>query len=565
MDHYAQAKIWHEEGHLDAAKQAYLSHLKAYPYDEKAHHAIGLLFVQENNLNAAAYHLELAIKTGHVDISLYNHLANVYKKQNKIDAAIHYFQQALALDDTFAKTWNNFANLYYQMNDLSTAKAYYQKAIQYDKNYIDPYVNLALCALQEGEPALAKRYLDEAYAFNHAHPEVCLLLGNLALADKDYETAKNLYEQPLSSGFFKEALINNLSLCYLALKDTLQARMLLEKMLEKFPDHGLMRNNLANLLFDEKLYDEAIQHYYPLLKDAHFKRNAHFNLGIIFMRKRQWENALGHFQLLTAENPEDLEAYINLGTVFLKLGDEVNAIAAYQQALHIEPSNDIAYYRLSTLLPQTLPVKAPTEYVKQLFNDYAERFDIDLMEKLNYRLPQCLYDALELYLPQEPLWVMIDLGCGTGLSGRLLSKHMKHMIGIDLSENMLSLADQKGYYDSLICDDIVAGLKQQHLIADLIIAADVFVYLGALSDIFKAVFDQLSEGGLFAFTVERGTVADYTLAKTGRYQHSKAYIHSLAKEHHFMLIDDQLISLRKQQDYEVIGYLFILKKVSCIL
>ena len=47
----------------------------------------------------------------------------------------------------------------------------------------------------------------------------------------------------------------------------------------------------------------------------------------------------------------------------------------------------------------------------------------------------------------------MDLGCGTGLLAQILKDKygFEHMVGLDLSEEMLAKAREKGVYKRLIC------------------------------------------------------------------------------------------------------------------
>ena len=51
------------------------------------------------------------------------------------------------------------------------------------------------------------------------------------------------------------------------------------------------------------------------------------------------------------------------------------------------------------------------------------------------------------------------MGCGTGLSGEDLQGISNNLTGIDISENMISKANELGVYDSLIAGDIVEKLE----------------------------------------------------------------------------------------------------------
>lgn len=558
MNKYQQAKALHENGELHSAKTLYEDYLNIECENGQAFDDYGILLAQLGEYQQAKLQFEQAIRYGLTNHHVYNHLANVSKQLGDHAQAITYFEKALLLDDSYAVTWNNLANVYFMKGDLKKAQDLYGKAISLQPDYDDALVNLALCANKQHDIATAKQLLKKAYEINKHNRQAGLLLGNFAFGEADYQQAINYYESVAQDDVLSPDAINNLAACYMKLDKVTEAEQLLYSLIDIFPDNCIAISNLANLLFLQDKFDEAIQQYNSLLTAVDFQYTANFNLGVIYMRQRKWEQALAHFEQVLQMNKDDINAHVNYATVQLRLNDKEDAIKHYQYALLLEPENEVASYRLAALSNLQIPKEAPSEYVKQLFDDYAAYFDIDLMEKLNYRLPDTLYKAVYPYLPDERSATIIDLGCGTGLSARLLTKHAIKIIGIDLSPKMLSYADKKGYYHQLICDNLINGLQRCDESADLIIAADVFVYLGDLQETFFAVQDRLKQEGKFIFTVERGTDQDYQLRSTGRYVHTNDYIRRLAKESGFNFLDEQLIVLRKQQGNEILGYLFVL-------
>ena len=100
----------------------------------------------------------------------------------------------------------------------------------------------------------------------------------------------------------------------------------------------------------------------------------------------------------------------------------------------------------------------------------------------------------------------LDLGCGTGLMGLLLRPYCRGaLVGCDLSKRMLSVgaASHPGVYDRLHAAEGVSFLNgRPPASADLIVAADVFPYLGSLSDMAAAAQAALCVGGVFCFSTE---------------------------------------------------------------
>ena len=100
--------------------------------------------------------------------------------------------------------------------------------------------------------------------------------------------------------------------------------------------------------------------------------------------------------------------------------------------------------------PPPLP---PSSYVSALFDAYAPHFERHLTRKLNYRAPQLLADVL-LPLLAGRRGRIADLGCGTGLMGRLLRGQASELDGVDLSPAMIEQAKACGVYDALDVGDL---------------------------------------------------------------------------------------------------------------
>jgi predicted TPR repeat methyltransferase len=126
---------------------------------------------------------------------------------------------------------------------------------------------------------------------------------------------------------------------------------------------------------------------------------------------------------------------------------------------------------------------------------------------------------------------VLDLGCGTGLCGPLVAPQADAIDGVDVSSGMLEQARKLGVYRELIHADLGEFLAATAMRPDLIVAADVFIYVGELATIFRSLRRILEPGGCLAFTVEpAGKGKDIQLLPSLRYAHSEAYIRRLADE-----------------------------------
>ena len=174
-----------------------------------------------------------------------------------------------------------------------------------------------------------------------------------------------------------------------------------------------------------------------------------------------------------------------------------------------------------------LPERADAQYIRRVFDGYAPRFETALLS-LGYRAPGLILRQFEALLPglgtECKLRNLLDLGCGTGLVGLVLHDVVAGTIkGVDLSAGMLEAARAKGIYQQLQQAEIDAALLADQEQWHAIVAADVFIYFGALEATLAAIGRRLAPDGWLVFTTEAldGPQA-WDLAASGRFRHSEA-------------------------------------------
>jgi len=230
--------------------------------------------------------------------------------------------------------------------------------------------------------------------------------------------------------------------------------------------------------------------------------------------------------------PAFATAWFALGAIRDRLGDRTGAIAAFEKARDADPEDyHGARLQLARLGSGGTAPAMSEPYVRRLFDQYAARYDAALTERLAYRGPALLREAVEQVMraAERPLYfaAMLDLGCGTGLAGAAFRPLADLLVGVDLAPAMVARAATKKLYDHLVTADLTdflvteasRGTKYQ-----LVIAADVFVYVNDLAPVTTAVARLLASGGLFAFTVETHGGDGVKLLSTLRYAHGAPYL-----------------------------------------
>ncbi|HYZ32599.1 MAG TPA: methyltransferase domain-containing protein, partial [Crenalkalicoccus sp.] len=216
---------------------------------------------------------------------------------------------------------------------------------------------------------------------------------------------------------------------------------------------------------------------------------------------------------------------------------------------------------LAALGAAPVPDRAPAAYVRALFDGFAPRFEAELSGALGYRTPALLAALLEEagVAPRRALAVL-DLGCGTGLSGEALAPFARRLEGLDLSPRMLAEAAKRGCYATLHEADLLAWLPARHGAFGLIAAADVLNYLGDLGPALAAIAGALTPGGVAAFSVEAGQGVPYALGEGLRYRHDPAHVAALAPGAGLQVAAERQATLRLERGAPAEGALFVLRR-----
>jgi len=298
-------------------------------------------------------------------------------------------------------------------------------------------------------------------------------------------------------------------------------------------------------------YEEAATEYRRVLVRTPGRASTMGNLGTVLDRLDQHDAAAEMFTAALAADPEHRASRIGLAGALAGGGRLAEASAVYQELAVRDPDNP-GWQHMVASLGGDNPAMPPDGYIARVFDSYAPRFEQHLVESLGYRVPVMIRDALA---GRGRFAAALDLGCGTGLVGVELRPRVDTLHGVDLAPKMIEQARAKGIYDELAVAELSAHLDAA---AEpryaLIVAGDVFCYLGELAPTFAAARRRLAPGGVLAFTVERGD-DDYRLGPAGRYAHSGAYLARLAETHGLAVAACESVPLRLEHGRPVEGWL----------
>ena len=236
---------------------------------------------------------------------------------------------------------------------------------------------------------------------------------------------------------------------------------------------------------------------------------------------------------------------------------------------------------------EPLSAGPPLFYTASLFDGYAGSFDKHLAS-LSYSTPAAVASLALQAAGRGPsfMWTRcIDLGCGTGLSGAALRRSCVALEGVDVSDGMLAAARARGVYDVLHFADASAWLASNSTRSppekevpgsaapDLLVAADVLGYIGALGSFFAAAAETISRAPrlppatspdtrLLVVSAESlppgddGGSAGFRVMSSGRCAHASAYVRRAAADAGLELRTHAHTVLRRSAGTDVDGDIY---------
>ena len=248
------------------------------------------------------------------------------------------------------------------------------------------------------------------------------------------------------------------------------------------------------------------------------------------MRRREFDAACRFAERARKAGAADACTFGLLGHALSSLGRHAEAGEAYAEALKLGPDDNYVRHMVAAAGIRPPGARAPIEYVRAVFDGYADRFEPHLIS-LGYRVPGLIRGKLVRHptiMAGNRIGPALDLGCGTGFIAIALSDlPVAPLVGVDASSRMLKAAATKQLYAELHEADLLGFLSNDVRRWQLMMAADVLPYFGALEEVLACARRRLAPGGWFVFSLEEllpdftgSTVprdATWILQRQGRY------------------------------------------------
>lgn len=144
---------------------------------------------------------------------------------------------------------------------------------------------------------------------------------------------------------------------------------------------------------------------------------------------------------------------------------------------------------------------------QEFYSDWAATYDAEVLAN-GYATPERCAKALSGFTPEQDL-ALLDVGCGTGLSGKYLAAAgFTRIDGCDINPEMLKVAETRGVYDKLWLSNVKNPFPFKDGTYDAITAIGVIGAGAAPADLLFEICKKLKSGGFMVLSLNDHALAD---------------------------------------------------------
>ncbi|MDI9409097.1 MAG: tetratricopeptide repeat protein [Candidatus Pacebacteria bacterium] len=368
------------------------------------------------------------------------------------------------------------------------------------------------------------------------------------------------------------------------------------------PDNAEVNNQFGVVLLHKNRVDEAILCFAKAIECEPTNKWYYLHLAEGLRRNRLYDAAIEIVTMLAAEDPKDEKLTTNLAELYGEAKDPDQVMAVLTNAVANQTSTAKLCQRIVFILNQMgesqksaqamamglkthpddailqhlnlgasgkYPDRVANEFIKDKYRTLANDFDQSVISS-RIRTPGLLRAAILQMRPKldpsrkvpHKLSAMLDLGAGTGMMGIMVQDLTAMVKGIDLSLEMLAIAQKKHVYNEFELEEISTVLASDARLYEGIISGSALRYYSKLEPLFKLLFNRTMPNGFCVFDLEASPdqSRQVVMHNQGFFQHSRAYIESALTGAGFEIVEIADEHLYDRNEQPVKGYMVSVRR-----
>lgn len=350
--HYENGNKLYSINDLDGAISQYQKALKKDPLEAIIYIKIASIMAEKGDWNSAVSYYRQALTLTPNDASIYTTMGNILQEHYQYEEALQAYQNALKLSPEYKYNYFNIAI-------VENALGKYKEAIENYKIFLTQYPdheiarkNLATTYLNLNLPDGAIEQYDILLAKNKNNFDEWTNYGKAFYQKGNYTKSleilkKAMFLEPENALNYLYAGQN-----YQMLKDDINAIVCYKRAIMLDPRLINAKLDLANLLAQQKSYEDAIEYYLAYTRTVKDNADAYFNLGVAYENINKINHALSAFRSAFAINPDDPNLIQEIGRCYHVAKNYEQALKFYLNALESKPNDADLLYNIALVYGQ---------------------------------------------------------------------------------------------------------------------------------------------------------------------------------------------------------------------
>jgi len=397
--------------------------INSYSFHEdlkKVHH-----YIQKKNYVQGISTLEKLLNNNPNDTDIYRTYAILLLEINNKQDALEKINKAILLSKKNSTNYMIAGNIYRSLNNYTNAAVAYEMAIKLDPglalNYYEyAYLNLKQYKIKESERLLRLSQSFDTYAWQNSilDAKIAQYKGNIKKAQSIFFNIINLYPD-------EEKILDEFANLYLEEGQDQKALVIFKKANVLFENSIYRNEQIAMILFNNKLYNEALN-YYKIIENMYNNiafsgaANLQWKLYFLYSLTKNKDLALSSLKKSFELSPLN-QFYISEYTHYLSkqippTSPDRNILAEYLEKLaKQERKKGISFYYLS-LLQKVIELSPFNITARDKLLEYAK------LTKNEFQINNLLKDIAHNSPPKNLITTILKLRTHLSKTGRLEQK-----------------------------------------------------------------------------------------------------------------------------------------------
>jgi tetratricopeptide (TPR) repeat protein len=341
--HYLQAQQMLLAEDEPGAIREYEEALKEDPESARLELELASLYQRQGDVKNALAHVEKALKLDPQQQEAYFLLAGLHVGLNQLDEAIREYEHILVLDPENREARLFLATLYAQQGRFPQAIRTIQEILRLEPKSVVGHYYLGRFYLAINHLPEAKQELNKTLSLDPQFVPAIFDLAAVLEKEKQYTRALAMYHRVLRSQPNNPRAWANIGRLLLILNRYGEAQKAFAAVKGFEQNDPAARFNVGIIFLEQKLPDDAIKEFRPLLANPHFQDRAHYYIALALEEKGDNRGALWEYQLVGREAEQFVLARTRMAYLLYHQGDKERARKILEDLQKLFPDREEVY------------------------------------------------------------------------------------------------------------------------------------------------------------------------------------------------------------------------------